>query len=115
MIRLNVFVKIKPEEREEIIATANALVEKSLQEKGCIAYGCFANTTDPTVFLICETWADENALAAARGSLRENGKLILCLSDKDLIELIDIKDKNEQPAGLFFEAMLDDLLIHLEK
>lgn len=42
----------------------NALVEKSLQEKGCIAYGCFANTTDPTVFLICETWADENALAA---------------------------------------------------
>lgn len=64
MIRLNVFIKIKPEEREEIIATANALVEKSLQEKGCIAYGCFANTTDPTVFLICETWADENALAA---------------------------------------------------
>lgn len=50
-----------------------------------------------------------------QGSLRENGKLILCLSDKDLIELIDIKDKNEQPAGLFFEAMLDDLLIHLEK
>ena len=32
MIRLNVFVKIKPEEREEIIATANALVKKSLQE-----------------------------------------------------------------------------------
>lgn len=44
-----------------------------------------------------------------------NGKLILCLSDKDLLELIDIKDKNEQPTTDFFEAMLDDLLIHLEK
>lgn len=64
MIRLNVFVKVKPEEREEIIATANALVEKSQQEEGCISYGFFAHTTDPTLFLICETWADDNALAA---------------------------------------------------
>ena len=64
MIRLNVFVKVKPEEREEIIATANALVEKSQQEEGCINYGFFAHTTDPTLFLICETWADNNALVA---------------------------------------------------
>ena len=28
MIRLNVFVKVKPEEREEIIATANALRQR---------------------------------------------------------------------------------------
>ena len=54
-------------------------------------------------------------MAAAKGSLRESGKLILCLSDKDLLELIDMKDKNEQSVDAFFEAMLDDLLIHLEK
>ena len=47
--------------------------------------------------------------------MRENGKLILCLSDKDLNELIRIKEKDEQPTAEFFEAMLDDILIHLEK
>ena len=56
-----------------------------------------------------------NALLAAKGCLRENGKLILCLSDKDLNELIHIKEKGEQPTAEFFEAMLDDILIHLEK
>lgn len=65
--------------------------------------------------IISRRGANENALAAAKGSLRETGKLILCLSDKDIMALIDIKDKNEQSTGNFFEAMLDDLLIHLEK
>lgn len=50
-----------------------------------------------------------------RGSLRESGKLILCLSDRDILELIEIKERNEQPTEAFFGAMLDDLLIHLEK
>ena len=86
--------------QQEIYTTEKYLYEKALRR---------------VAIIISRNGADENALAAARGSLRENGKLILCLSDKDLIELIDIKDKNEQPAGLFFEAMLDDLLIHLEK
>ena len=41
--------------------------------------------------------------------------MILCFSDKDLNELIRIKEKDEQPTVEFFEAMLDDILIHLEK
>ncbi len=86
--------------QQEIYTTEKYLYEKALRR---------------VAFIISRNGADENALAAARGSLRESGKLILCLSDKDLMELIDIKEKNEQPAGLFFEAMLDDLLIHLEK
>ena len=36
-------------------------------------------------------------------------------SDEDLKELLRIKEKDEQPTAEFFEAMLDDLLIHLEK
>lgn len=39
----------------------------------------------------------------------------MCLSDQDLIELINIKEKEEQPTAEFFEVMLDDLLIQLEK
>ena len=38
----------------------------------------------------------------------------MCLSDQDLIELINIKEKEEQPTAEFFEVMLDDLLIQLE-
>lgn len=65
--------------------------------------------------IVSRKGADENALAAAKGCLRESGKLILCLSDEDLKELLRIKEKDEQPTAEFFEAMLDDLLIHLEK
>ena len=39
----------------------------------------------------------------------------MCIRDRDIMDLIDIKDKNEQSTGNFFEAMLDDILIHLEK
>lgn len=86
--------------QKEIYTTEKYLYEKALRRVAVI---------------ISRKGADENALAAARGSLRETGKLILCLSDKDMMDLIDIKDKNEQSTGNFFEAMLDDLLIHLEK
>ena len=55
--------------------------------------------------------ASRNALSATKGCFRENGKLILCLSDKDLNELIRIKEKDEQPTAEFFEAMLDDIFI----
>ena len=65
--------------------------------------------------IISRKGASESALAAARGSLRENGKLILCLSDKDIKDLIDIKEKDQQSTGSFLETMLDDILIHLEK
>lgn len=86
--------------QKEIYTTEKYLYEKALRRVAVI---------------ISRRGADENALTAARGSLRETGKLILCLSDKDIMDLIDIKDKNEQSTGNFFEAMLDDLLIHLEK
>lgn len=74
------------------------------------------NANDVSVaIIVSRKGADENALAAAKGCLRESGKLILCLSDEDLKELLRIKEKDEQPTAEFFEAMLDDLLIHLEK
>lgn len=63
MIRLNVFIKVSPENRAEVLATINELAEKSRQEKGCVAYGAFENTQDPTVLMICETWENENVLA----------------------------------------------------
>lgn len=86
--------------QKEIYTTEKYLYEKALRR---------------VAIIISRKGPDENALAAIRGSLRETGKLILCLSDKDILELIDMKQRNEQPTGAFLEAMLDDLLIHLEK
>lgn len=75
----------------------------------------YAKALRSVAIIVSRKGADENALAAAKGWLRESGKLILCLSDEDLKELLRIKEKDEQPTAEFFEAMLDDLLIHLEK
>ena len=86
--------------QKEIYTTEKYLYEKALRR---------------VAIIISRKGASRNALSAARGCLRENGKLIMCLSDQDLIELINIKEKEEQPTAEFFEVMLDDLLIQLEK
>ncbi len=58
---------------------------------------------------------DDNALRAAKGSLRESGKLILCLTDQDLLKMADIKTCGEEEPADSLSEMLDALLIHLEK
>lgn len=65
--------------------------------------------------IISRAGADEHAQQAAKGSLREYGKLIICLSDNSLLEMIDIKEHGEREPAEFLEAILDDLLVHLEK
>lgn len=92
-----------PISQKEIYTTEKYLYEKALRK---------------VAIIISRKGADEHALRAARGSLRENGKLILCLSDQDLLRMITIKkDKKkngEEPAD-FLSDTLDDLLIQLEK
>lgn len=65
--------------------------------------------------IIARKGASERALTAARGCLRENGKLILCLSDEDLIQMMDIKLKEQRKPAEYLSDMLDDMLINLEK
>lgn len=63
MIRLNVFIQVSAENRAAALDAAKALTACSLQDKGCIAYDIFESSTRPDVLLICETWADADALA----------------------------------------------------
>lgn len=56
----------------------------------------------------------KNTIWAIKGSLRENGKLILIITDDDLKRMIDIKLKNNDPSEVLLEK-LDELLIELEK
>lgn len=65
--------------------------------------------------IVSRKGADNNALLSAKGCLRENGKLILCLSDDDLHHLIQLKESKEKPTAEVLSDMLDDMLIDLEK
>ncbi len=64
MICLNVFIQVSADRRAAALEAAKALTACSLQDKGCIAYDIFESATRPDVLLICETWADADALAA---------------------------------------------------
>lgn len=64
--------------------------------------------------IVSRKGADTNAQKAARGSLRESGKLILCLSDENINKLIDMKNNKEAP-GDYLEILLDEMLLDLEK
>jgi hypothetical protein len=64
--------------------------------------------------LISANGADKHAAAAIRGILRDEGKLILALTNKDLIEMLKIKKRRDDPADYLSEK-LDALLIELEK
>lgn len=57
---------------------------------------------------------DDNALRAVKGSLRESGKLIMCLADRDLLKMADSKTHGDEPAD-FLDELLDSILVHLEK
>ena len=58
--------------------------------------------------------ASSNADRAIKGTLRENGKLILSISNQDLIKMIDIKINKENPSDYLY-SKFDDLLRNLEK
>ena len=57
---------------------------------------------------------DNNAEKAIRGTLRENGKLILSVNNQGLIEMIEAKYKGREPSGFLYDQ-LDTLLVELEK
>ena len=62
MLRLNCFFKANEGEFDKALQAAKTLVGKSLQHEGVIAYDVFTSATRPDVFMICETWASQEAL-----------------------------------------------------
>lgn len=90
----------KPITQREIYTTEKYLYEKALRKVAIIIY---------------RKGADKHAKMAARGSLRESGKLIICLSDEDLKAMLQIKKEGEKTTGGYLEDILDDMLMRLEK
>ena len=58
--------------------------------------------------------ADKNALAAARGALRESGKLIVNLDVNDLCDMLHLKDKGDDHNTILVDRV-DDMLMKLER
>lgn len=86
MIRLNCFIRVHEGAKDQVIADALALTEHSLNEKGCVAYDIFSSCSRPDVLMICETWADRDALdrhaasdafAKYVGNMRQNAEMKL--------------------------------------
>ncbi len=68
MIRLNVFIDVKPENRAAVLEAARELVACSLKDEGCVAYDVFESATRSNVLMICETWRDAGSLDAHQKS-----------------------------------------------
>lgn len=88
-----------PITQKEIYTTEKYLYAKALRSVGII---------------IAANGFQENARWAAKGSLRENGKLIILLDVEDLIQMNEMKIAQDEPADYLLDK-LDDLLLELEK
>lgn len=64
MIRLNCFFEANnAASYDKAMDAATTLTMKSQKHEGCIAYDVFSSETRCQVFLIYETWKDEESLA----------------------------------------------------
>ena len=67
-----------------------------------------------TGIIISREGPDENAIAAAKGALREHGKLIINLTTDHLLEMLDLKDSGDDPTKIIVD-LVDDMLMRLER
>jgi hypothetical protein len=74
----------------------------------------FANALRATAFLISRNGGDRNAEKAARGALRESGKLIALLTVDDICKMLSLRDRGEDHNSVLVER-LDDILMKLER
>ncbi len=76
----------------------------------------YAKALRSVAIIVSPNGEDENSKKAIKGTLRENGKLILSLTNHDLIKMLDVFENNEDilPSD-YLNEILDDLLINLEK
>lgn len=64
--------------------------------------------------IVARTGSSESAERAMKGALREQGKLILCLSLDDLVDLLRKSELGDDPTRLLTER-LDDMLLDIAR
>ncbi len=68
MKRINAFFQVNEGATEQFLEVCKVLVAESQKEAGCIAYDLFASTTRSDVFIMCETWKDDEAIKSHNSS-----------------------------------------------
>lgn len=89
----------EPITQKEVYTTEKYLYSKALRN---------------VAIIISANGYSENAYWAAKGCLRESGKLIILLKTDDLIEMNKIKNNQEDPSDYLLDR-LDKILLDLEK
>lgn len=74
----------------------------------------YAKALRKVAVIIAKNGYSDNALWAAKGCLRETGKLILLLDVDDIYRMFEMKKTEEDPSTYLLEN-LDSLLLELEK
>lgn len=74
----------------------------------------YINALRSVAIILSRKGVDNNGLKAGKGTLRENGKLIIVLNDDDIINMIEEKNNANDPAN-FLANKLDKMLLELEK
>lgn len=65
-------------------------------------------------FIIARNGADKNAIKAAKGALKEAGKLIVILTASDICDMLALKDKGDEPSGILRQK-IDEMLTTLTR
>lgn len=65
-------------------------------------------------FLISRKGFSDNALKFSQGAMREYGKLIINLTDEDLCNMLDMKERGDDPNDYMFEKV-DSFLMSLPR
>lgn len=65
----------------------------------------FSGALRTVCFLISRKGADEGCRRAAQGALRESGKLVLLLSNKDLVQMLWLKAVEDGPSSYLDEKI----------
>lgn len=74
----------------------------------------YAKALRSVAIIVSCNGSDENAKKAVKGTLRENGKLILNLSNKDLANMLEYEIDGNM-ASEYLYNILDEMLVELEK
>ena len=85
--------------QKEIYTTEKYLYDKALRK---------------VAIIISRKGIDKNALQAIKGSIRKQGKVILSLTDDDMLKMIQMHNNGNNPTD-YLSIKLDKLLIELEK
>lgn len=85
--------------QKEIYSTEKYLYRKALRS---------------VAIIISRNGYDTHAIGAAKGCLREAGKLILLLTERDIKDMLNLMIEEQDPSGYLLDKV-DELLIDLEK